>query len=80
MASLCVIPDITLAQSTHAVGFAAGSTYGVGLSYSYDTAKFGIQITGLPYWSDESGLLAGGVNLKEIFMKIGVLVFMAHWD
>ena len=62
-------------EGTHALGFAAGSTYGLGLSYSYDWNRNGVQFTALPYWSDDSGLVAGGINLRRVFdenSKIGI--------
>lgn len=58
-------------KSTHALGFAAGSTYGVGLSYSRDWGENGIQVTALPVWGDENGLIAGGVNYKRNFHENG---------
>tara|TARA_Y100000593_G_scaffold86306_1_gene164767 strand:- start:358 stop:867 length:510 start_codon:yes stop_codon:yes gene_type:complete len=59
-------------ESTHSLGFAAGSTYGVGLSYSYDTPSWGIQITGLPIWHPvDGGRVFGGVNLKRNFHENG---------
>jgi len=62
-------------EKSHSLGFAAGSTYGLGLSYSHDWNKNGIQVTALPYWSDNSGLVAGGINFKRTFdenSKIGI--------
>ncbi len=60
-------PDL-VETGTHALGFAAGSTYGVGLSYSRDWNLWGFQVTALPVWDvDEGGLLAGGLNLKRNF-------------
>tara|TARA_B100000902_G_scaffold344014_1_gene349129 strand:+ start:447 stop:965 length:519 start_codon:yes stop_codon:yes gene_type:complete len=62
-------------ESSHSLGFAAGSTYGVGLSYSHDWKKSGVQITALPYWNEDSGMVAAGVNFKRNFDendKIGI--------
>ena len=70
---LILIPQSANANSyenskTHALGFAAGSTYGIGLSYSYDWEHNGIQFTALPVWDqEEGGLVAGGINLKKNF-------------
>ena len=55
-------------EPTQSLGFAAGGTYGIGLSYSYDTPVWGIQITGLPIWDEQDGgTVFGGVNLKRNF-------------
>ena len=75
VASLVMTSNAGAADKSHALGFAAGSTYGVGLSYSYDWNKNGVQVTALPYWSDDSGMLAGGINFKRTFdenEKIGI--------
>ena len=55
----------------NSLGFAAGGTYGVGLSYSYDTPVWGIQVTGLPFWDDGEGRVFGGVNVKRNFHENG---------
>ena len=61
-------------KTTNSLGFAAGGTYGIGLSYSYDTPVWGIQVTGLPIWDQESGgQVFGGVNLKRNFHENGKL-------
>ena len=59
------------ADKSHSLGFAAGSTYGVGLSYSHDWNKSGVQVTALPYWNNDSGMIAGGVNFKRNFDENG---------
>ena len=78
---LILIPQNANANSyenskTHALGFAAGSTYGIGLSYSHDWEHHGIQFTALPVWDQEDGgMIAGGINFKKNFHqnhKIGV--------
>lgn len=59
-------------RPTHSLGFAAGGTYGVGLSYSYDTQDWGVQVTGLPIWDQETGgQVFGGVNFKRNFHENG---------
>ena len=72
---LIMIPQQSAAVS-HALGFAAGSTYGIGLSYSHDWEYNGIQFTALPVWDQEDGgLIAGGINLKKNFHhnnKVGI--------
>jgi hypothetical protein len=73
--SLAISTTAIASEKSHSLGFAAGSTYGIGLSYSHDWGKSGIQVTALPYWNDETGMLAGGVNLKRNFdenEKIGI--------
>lgn len=63
--------DSIAADKSHSLGFAAGSTYGVGLSYSHDWDKNGVQVTALPYWNDDSGMVAAGVNFKRNFDENG---------
>ena len=59
-------------QSTNSLGFAVGGTYGIGLSYSYDTPTWGIQVTGLPIWDEQSGgQVFGGINIKRNFHENG---------
>ncbi len=47
------------------VGFVAGSTYGVGLSYSRQNHTTGVswQVSGFPMWLEEDRLLYGGFTL-----------------
>ena len=60
------------AQSTNSLGFAAGGTYGLGLSYSHDTPTWGVQLTALPFWdSEEGGQVFGGINIKRNFHENG---------
>ena len=73
--ALAISSPAIAGEKTHSLGFAAGSTYGLGLSYSYDWNKSGVQFTALPYWSDDSGLVAGGINFRRVFdenSKIGI--------
>jgi len=75
VASLVMTSGALAAEKSHALGFAAGSTYGIGLSYSHDWSKNGVQITALPYWNNDGGMVAGGVNFKRTFDendKIGI--------
>ncbi len=71
--SACMLfSSVAYADSTHSLGFAAGSTYGIGLSYSYDNPTWGVQITGLPVWDEsDGGRIAGGVNFKRNFHENG---------
>jgi len=60
------------AETTNSLGFAAGGTYGIGLSYSHDNDVWGYQITGLPVWDEsDGGRVFGGVNLKRNFHENG---------
>jgi len=62
----------TFAQAKHSLGFAAGSTYGIGLSYALDLdSGHGFQLTGLPYWNDEDGMIAGGLNYRYTLHQNG---------
>ena len=60
-------PAIALAadSSGHSVGFVAGPTYGLGLSYGRQnpTTGNGWQVSGFPYWSQEERYLFGGLTL-----------------
>ena len=49
----------------HSVGFVAGPTYGLGLSYGRQnpTTGNGWQVSGFPYWSQEERYLFGGLTL-----------------
>ena len=58
--------------STNSLGFAAGGTYGLGLSYSHDTPVWGVQVTALPIWDEhDGGRVFGGINLKRNFHANG---------
>ena len=58
--------------STNSLGFAAGGTYGLGLSYSHDTPTWGVQFTALPLWdSEDGGQVFGGINVKRNFHENG---------
>jgi len=65
--------EINLArEGCHSLGFAAGSTYGIGLSYSRDWDAWGFQVTALPVWdAEDGGLVAGGLNFKRNFHSNG---------
>lgn len=64
----------TAHAAAHSLGFAAGSTYGVGLSYSHDNEVWGIQGTALPVWdADSGGMIAAGVNVKRSLHNNGHL-------
>ncbi len=59
-------PAILAADSGgHSVGFVAGPTYGLGISYGRQnpTTGNGWQVSGLPYWSEEERYLFGGLTL-----------------
>tara|TARA_Y100000310_G_scaffold318774_1_gene373236 strand:+ start:444 stop:959 length:516 start_codon:yes stop_codon:yes gene_type:complete len=62
----------TADATKNSLGFAAGSTYGIGLSYALDFENgHGVQVTGLPYWSEDGGLVAGGINYRYTFHQNG---------
>ncbi len=48
----------------HSIGFVAGPTYGLGISYGRQnpTTGNGWQIAGVPYWSQEERYLFGGLT------------------
>jgi len=66
-----LVSDSSAADKSHSLGFAAGSTYGIGLSYSHDWDKNGIQVTALPYWNNDKGMIASGINFKRNFDENG---------
>ena len=72
---ITLLTSIFLSNSeaaTNSLGFAAGGTYGAGLSYSHDTELWGIQITALPIWDqEEGGRIFGGINLRRNFHENG---------
>jgi len=68
------VPRDLVETGTHSLGFAAGSTYGIGLSYSRDWSAWGFQVTALPVWdADNGGMLAGGLNIKRNFHSNGMV-------
>ncbi len=59
-------PAVLVAEDAgHSVGFVAGPTYGLGLSYGRQnpTTGNGWQVSGFPYWSQEVRYLFGGLTL-----------------
>lgn len=62
--SLFIITPLT-AQAENSIGFAAGSTRGMGVTYRHlpdagDASSLGFQVTGLPYITKESGVVSAG--------------------
>ena len=78
----------------HSIGFVAGPTYGLGLSYGRQNPATGNgwQVSGLPYWSQEERYLFGGLALfktlhqgewARAFFSGGVAAFYQrseNWD
>ena len=50
------------APKHYALGFAAGPTYGGGITFRYVEEKLGFQVTGFPFYANDSALLVGGVT------------------
>ena len=89
-------PAISLAADNtgHSVGFVAGPTYGLGLSYGRHNSATGNgwQVSGFPYWSQEDRYLFGGLTLfktlhqgewARAFFSGGVAAFYRRsekWD
>jgi len=68
------LPIEVRTAGTHSLGFAAGSTYGIGLSYSRDWDVWGFQVTALPVWdAEDGGMVAGGLNIKRNFHSNGLV-------
>ena len=61
------LPTEILAQdeNTQSVGFVAGSTHGIGVSYARQNSQSGIgwQVSGFPIWSQDERHLFGAVAL-----------------
>jgi hypothetical protein len=56
------------ARAEHSVGFAAGSTRGLGATYRYlpdsgDTSSWGWQVAGLPFITKDAGTVSFGAGL-----------------
>ena len=63
------------AYAEHSVGFAAGSTRGLGATYRYlpdagDQSSWGWQVTGLPIITQDSGTISGGGALLYLLQNI----------
>jgi len=52
-------------DTTQSVGFVAGSTHGLGLTYARQNNESGIgwQVSGLPIWSEDERHLSGGLAI-----------------
>ena len=66
IAIITMIPSTSLAE--HSIGFAAGSTRGVGATYRYlpdpgDNSPWGWQATGLPFITSNEGTVSLGAGL-----------------
>ncbi|MXX40741.1 MAG: hypothetical protein F4Y91_02090 [Gemmatimonadetes bacterium] len=93
--AILLAPAILAADGAgHSVGFVAGPTYGLGLSYGRQnpTTGNGWQVSGFPYWSQEERYLFGGLTLfktlhqgewARAFFSGGVAAFYRRseqWD
>ena len=83
----------TPAKAEHAIGFAAGSTRGLGATYRYlpdsdDSSPWGWQATGLPFITPDSGTVSlGGALLYRLHQGREAMAFvslgaagLAMWD
>jgi len=62
------------AHAEHAVGFAAGSTRGMGATYRSlpdpgDTSPWGWQVTGLPFITTDEGTVSAGAGLLYLLHR-----------
>ena len=94
LATLLAPAMLAADDAGHSVGFVAGPTYGLGLSYGRQnpTTGNGWQVSGFPYWSQEERYLFGGFTLfktlhqgelARAFFSGGVAAFYRqseHWD
>jgi len=65
LASSMLVLTPTVVHAENSIGFAAGSTRGMGVTYRYlpdngDTSSLGWQVTGLPFITKESGMISAG--------------------
>ena len=90
LAALIVLSMPVMSHAEHAIGFSAGVTKGVGLTYRNinEDTNLGIQITGIPVAAEDSGFLSGGVsgllilnmsNLGKAFVSLGAGIIHT-WD
>ena len=90
LAALIALSMPVTANAEHAIGFSAGVTKGVGLTYRNinEATNLGVQITGIPIAAEDSGFLSGGVsgllllnmsNLGKAFVTLGAGI-MHTWD
>ena len=65
LAALLAPATLAADNTGHSVGFVAGPTYGLGLSYGRHNSATGSgwQVSGFPYWSREERYLFGGLTL-----------------
>ncbi len=70
---MAATPVLGTESSSQGVGFVAGPTYGVGLSYSRQNHATGVswQVSGFPMWLEEDRLLYGGFTLFRDLHKSG---------
>ena len=94
LATLLAPATLAADSAGHSVGFVAGPTYGLGLSYGRHNSATGNgwQVSGFPYWSQEDRYLFGGLTLfktlhqgewARAFFSGGVAAFYRrseHWD
>lgn len=94
LATLLAPAMLVADDAGHSVGFVAGPTYGLGLSYGRQnpTTGNGWQVSGFPYWSQEERYLFGGLTLfrtlhqgewARAFFSGGVAAFYRRsekWD
>ena len=90
LAALIALSMPVMANAEHAIGFAAGATKGVGLTYRNinESTNLGVQVTGIPVAAEDSGFLSGGVsallllnmsNVGKAFVTLGAGI-MHSWD
>jgi len=68
---IMLIPS--LASAEHAIGFSAGITKGVGVTYRNinEATRMGIQVTGMPIIDEDEGFLSGGISGIYLLNKSG---------
>ncbi len=77
-------------RAVHRLGFQAGTTTGLGLSYKYQPSKFGLQLVGMPIFDGEGNTLASfglsglyrfsELKRADMFAYIGNHLFIGRTD
>ena len=58
-----LLPSQAIAEGiTTSIGFGVGPTYGAGLAVRGESGDWGVQVTGLPYYTQDSSFFAGGAT------------------
>ncbi len=65
-------------KSKHAVGFGAGYSTGIGITYRHSFNKFGVQLAGFPYVSDNHTSYNLGLTFLYNFIQTDKSIFFLY--